>query len=503
MTTIFPFGKTIIHPQFKNKNIFLSSPIYFNSQNQNILEKIHLSSSKYSSANSISKNVYFESKKIESNNIYLVNSKQKEKFIFFNNINFENNDKSLNTKKNKNFSCFEKNETNLLESKNNFFALEEFAKNPEFHSHLYENHIDDELYKKILDESHSISKLFKQKIKNGNNNIDFHIQNFIEKINNPNFYKYKNINSISKEKKKSKSYYDSTNKIKILSKEQNQEENITFNIPENFLINFNIKKINVQNIELYENIVYFNDISLKNVENFINNICKNKSENDFDFSDGNFIEYKNVNFEEKKNDTFIGKKRKRKHNFNFEEFENYWLNRDINEIPLKKTNKKNKKIKKKLNNKKDGDKINIYLNQIKINKNYLEYFPLCPMKNISEIFKIELLEGIFEDDELIRMKKNVKIIKDERYLQSINNKKFEIIYQKEESDSQCILHINGINILYIILYYYLQIQQGLKLREKFLYSKKSKKQCLKADILVENLIKKCNKISKIIIENTQ
>ena len=77
----------------------------------------------------------------------------------------------MNTKKNKNFSCFEKNETNLLESKNNFFALEEFAKNPEFHSHLYENHIDDELYKKILDESHSISKLFKQKIKNGNNNI--------------------------------------------------------------------------------------------------------------------------------------------------------------------------------------------------------------------------------------------------------------------------------------------------------------------------------------------
>ena len=125
------------------------------------------------------------------------------------------------------------------------------------------------------------------------------------------------------------------------------------------------------------------------------------------------------------------------------------------------------------------------------------------MKNISEIFKIELLEGIFEDDELIKMKKNVKIIKDERYLQSINNKKFEIIYQKEESDSQCILHINGINILYIILYYYLQIQQGLKLREKFLYSKQKQDEWIKADRFVENLIEKCNKIAKEIIENTQ
>ena len=492
MSTILSFDNSIFHQKFENnKDNFLSESTSSNLQKQNIHKKINLSFSKYSFDNSKNKNGSFESKKIESNNINLMDSKIKEEFIFLNNINLENKDKFLNSKKNRTFSCFNKNYSNSLESKNNFLALEGFSKIPEFHSHLYENYQDDRLYKIILNESHSISKLFRQKIKKENNNIYSHIQNFIKRLNNHNFCKCN-----------CKSYSKPSNIIKTLPEEQNQTKEITFKIPENFLINYKIKKINIQNKKSCENEKNYNDISIKDIENFINNICKNKSENYFDFSDEDFIEYKNINFEEERNDTFINKKRKRK-SFNSEEFENYWLNRDINEIQLKKTNKKNKKIKKKLNNKKDGDKINIYLNQIKINKNYLEYFPLCPMKNISEIFKIELLEGIFEDDELLRIKKNVKIIKDERYLQSINNKKFEIIYQKEESDSQCILHINGINILYIILYYYLQIQQGLKLREKFLYSKQKQDEWIKADRFVENLIEKCNKISKEIIENTQ
>ena len=50
---------------------------------------------------------------------------------------------------------------------------------------------------------------------------------------------------------------------------------------------------------------------------------------------------------------------------------------------------------------------------------------------------------------------------------------FEIIYQDKEEKFQKILHINGFNILYLILFYYYKIQINIKKVEQKFYSNQS------------------------------
>ena len=148
------------------------------------------------------------------------------------------------------------------------------------------------------------------------------------------------------------------------------------------------------------------------------------------------------------------------------------------------------------NNKKDGPKISLYLNQIQINKNRLEQFPFCQLLNAKENIKIDLLKGITEKKELIKIKRKPEIINHQNNLKYIVNKKFRIIYDKNEDGTQYILFINGINILYLILYYYYQIQEEVKLINKYHYSHASYDKLNNCRKLIENLIKKCNKIAK-------
>ena len=104
-----------------------------------------------------------------------------------------------------------------------------------------------------------------------------------------------------------------------------------------------------------------------------------------------------------------------------------------------------------------------------------------------------------EKKNLIKAKKKVKLIKDERNLKYMKNKRFEIIYQDKEEKFQKILHINGFNILYLILFYYYKIQINiLKLEQKF-YSNQSNKEMVIATIPAVKSIRYCNRITNEII----
>ena len=72
----------------------------------------------------------------------------------------------------------------------------------------------------------------------------------------------------------------------------NHYSKLNFNIPNNFLINFNIKGIHSENIPLRQNDLIMNQINLKDMQNYINNICNNFSQNHLDFSNGEYIELK-------------------------------------------------------------------------------------------------------------------------------------------------------------------------------------------------------------------
>ena len=74
----------------------------------------------------------------------------------------------------------------------------------------------------------------------------------------------------------------------------------------------------------------------------------------------------------------------------------------------------------------------------------------------------------------------------------MKNKRFEIVYQNKEKSKQFVLHINQFNILYLILYYYYKIKEGIFLINKLHYSHASFRNIKKTINLVESLIKKCN-----------
>jgi hypothetical protein len=284
-----------------------------------------------------------------------------------------------------------------------------------------------------------------------------------------------------------------------------------FNISTDFLLNFNIIDVNIKEKELnqnHENLV--KNINLKNCKNFINdlfvnNIYSEEMKNNFN---GDFIEHKILENKEKKEDFH-----NRNNFFESEEFENLYkklkkkkkkysrkirnpfLNKKINKKTTAKSKKENK-----LNQRKNGPKIHVYLNQIEMVKSILENFPFFPALNIKINMKIYLLESLTQDKkDLIKAKKKVKLIKDERNLKYIKNKIFEIIYQDKEEKFQKILHINGFNILYLILFYYYKIQINiLKLEQKF-YSNQSNKEMVIATIPAVKSIRYCNRITNEII----
>ena len=428
--------------------------------------------------------------------------KQEEETSSINNEQNENINSPLNLDNNKeNYLYNIKFKINLLESKkdsSNIFG--DSRRNSEFENQFYSKNINNKYNDQILDEIPIISKIFTEKNKMPKNFINFNLF-FENNVYRPKVYKktdFKNIFIIEKVVPYVNEKPEST---------FNHYSKLNFNVPENFLINFNIKSIYLANFPLNQNDLIINQINLKDMQNYINNICNNFSKNHLDFSNGEYIELKKAENDQPKNAEFLQRKRKNSNILDEKEKKNY-SSKDINpkngkRKPLKKHHKNNnKKLSLKIkqliknNNKKNGPKINLYLNQIQINKNRLEQFPFCQLLNAQENIKIDLLKGIIEKKELIKIKRKPEIINHQNNLKYIVNKKFEIIYQKNEDDTQYILCINGINILYLILYYYYQIQEEVKLINKYHYSHASYEKSNNSRNLIENLIKKCNKIVK-------
>ena len=447
-------------------------------------------------------------------NIFNPHESKKREITILNNYNLNN--------------CFIKN-SQEIQSKNDYYYfkanslepkfdkyrhLGDFCKIQDFEKHLYKFNDNKHLYNNNLTKIPLISSLFTKNINLENNNIckfpKIKIERNISKSYEPSLLKIqKTINE---------EFSNSIINIKVISEinigQKEQSKNNNFNIPDNFLINFNIKEINIQNIVINQipkkisNSMDFNDAKM-----FLNNICKKiiiNKENNFNSSNGEYIKL-NVfsNKEKEKNIDIL--QRKRKASLDYEEFNDSRSNSCCNgktnlkkyKYPLKKKYKKNNKkisakLKKvnKLNNMKEGQKINLCLNQIKINKNNLEHFPFCPIINSKENIRIQFLKGIIEKKNLIKLKKNAELIKDDRNIKYLYNKRFELIYQNKEKNMQYILYINQFNILYIILYYYYQIKEGIYLINKFHYSHAPIIKSKNIIYFVENMIKKHNKIAK-------
>ena len=82
------------------------------------------------------------------------------------------------------------------------------------------------------------------------------------------------------------------------------------------------------------------------------------------------------------------------------------------------------------------------------------------------------------------------MIKEIKSHKNLDDKLFKITYQNLMDDTKYIVHISGINILHLILYYYYQIHK--RIEQINIYLSKS----LSEINIIEEIIKKCNLIVK-------
>ena len=288
---------------------------------------------------------------------------------------------------------------------------------------------------------------------------------------------------------------------------------LNFKVPDEFLISFQIKEIEVKTVDLNEfNQTYEKTklISFQDMENYINKLCqKVLNQNKFDTQNElnkEYIEIENA-FNEENISYFLQKKRtlskeegdstskpKNKSGINANSYRRHPLKKKYKKINNKLTLKLNNLIK--LNNSKNGNYTSVNLNQIQINKTGLEKFPFHPLLNSKEILTISFLEGLAERKDLIRIKKKVKLTKDLKSNKYLNDKKFKIVYLNTEDDTKYIVHISGINILYLILYYYYQIHKSIQTINAYHYSHAALYKSLNEINKAEVIIKKCNHIIK-------
>jgi hypothetical protein len=388
-----------------------------------------------------------------------------------------------------------------------------FNQNPDYQNHFYRNKRDFELYNDIIGYKPIISREFTSK-ENVEDNIynlnEKKIEEFIRKLHAPKTKICKTKQKIRKINQTSEKTYFNVEKKEA----KGQNELDLYNIPENFLIDFSLKNIIIKDLQTFKEIENPVDcVYLEDMEDFMITLCnkfvnKNKSEKNINLKDEEDQEYIEFLEFEKKEENMSFLQKKRSNNSGFDDIENLY-GEDKGENPnkkkaTKKTKKSNKKITKKdkkiikMNNKKDGLKINLYLNQIQVNNYKLENFPFFPLLKIKENIKIEFLKGIINKKNLIKINKKAECIKDQRNLKYIRNKKFEVCFVNKENNRQYVIYINEFHILHLILYYYYKIQQGIRLMNKYHYSHSSFEKSQRAAKQIESLIKKCNKIVEII-----
>ena len=186
-------------------------------------------------------------------------------------------------------------QTKYLEPRdNNFFQLGDLSTIPDFEKDLYSVNKDKNLNDQQFLQCPLISKLFIQKKNMEKNKIYLNNKRFLNKK-----YKSKSCksNSLKNNLKKKRNFFNNVN-FKLENCEIS-ELFINFIIPDNFLIDFNIKDIFIKEIEDNTNEEKKPpSISLKDTEIFLNNICKNivinrKGGYNPPFN-GEFLEYKSL-----------------------------------------------------------------------------------------------------------------------------------------------------------------------------------------------------------------
>ena len=417
--------------------------------------------------------------------------------------------------KNNNISQNEQEKAKILKlNKDKFKDLEDFSKNPDSQSHFYTKNKDIKVYNEILPHYPLISSLFLNNNYKTNNNNNRQKFNYIEKEK---YNKYKSKSCEPKDLKSSSGKKATiVNNINFQIKDNNEKEihlrnsdNNTNNknFENDFINNYKIKEINIRKNNTLKNDIP-SHIKLKDMLNFMNNLFENINNNNINNDNNNnnnnknnnnkngskkimqeFIEYFKLDSNEQKEITFLQKKRKI--NDDIDEIDD--IDDEFNKNNMKPLNNRNKN---KINNKKDGKKICIYLNQFRVNKSNLEIFPFFPSLINKENIKIKFLKGIIRKKFLIRINRKTQLIKDKRNLEFITNKSFNIIYQGNNLNNYIILNINGFHILYLILYYYHKIQEGIQEINKLHYSHKSFEEIKVPIKLVEKLIKQTNKLVK-------
>ena len=490
-----------------------------NSKDANKVPRSHLSATSSAFKTIYPKNITIEpiikygsrddDRKNEINYLYIDESKEKENIFKLNNANINYLNCLLNVNNNSDYPQYDKDfHGKTIESEiGNFINIQNINLIPDYQHHLYTNHRNYDLFNQISIKIPMISRLFTQN-KNMAKNIICDKQNI---------FRPQTIDSYSSESSQLE-FLDineerSSNETNVEIDEIDNIEEIEFNKYLDFLLNFNIIDVNIKEKELNQNSENLaKNINLQNCKNFLNNLCPNNiySEETKNNFNGEFIEHKILKFKEK-NEEFLNKKRN--NFFESEEFENLYkklkkkkkkyskkngfpfLNKKINKKTTTKSKKENK-----LNQRKNGPKIHVYLNQIEMVKSKLENFPFIPALNIKKNTTIYFLQSLAQDKkDLIKAKKKVKLIKDERNLKYMKNILFEIIYQDKEEKFQKILHINGFNILYLILFYYYKIQINIKKVEQKFYSNQSVKEIVFAAIPAVKSIRYCNRITNEII----
>ena len=347
---------------------------------------------------------------------------------------------------------------------------------------------------------------------------------FTQNLKRPNnfdiFRSYPNLLAIPEElllPKKEKMIIPKEKKIKkVKAPPENKEINnlieLSFKIPDDFFINFQIKEIEIKTNQFNQYIQNFpksKNFTFQDMEFYINNLCNKLQSKDIvnfknDFGNeyieleslikeenaSNFLQRKRKLSKDKGDD---GSKSKKKTGVKADNYRRHPLKKKYKKLTLKLKNLI------KINNKKNGLHALVNLNQIQISKSKisLENFPFNNLINSKEITKISFLKGITDrKKDLIRINKKIGLTKDTKCQKYLNDKEFKIVYQTIDGNKTYTVHIFGINISYLILYYYYQIHKGIEQINVYHYSHsafwKSKDEINK----IEEIIKKCNHIVK-------
>ena len=96
---------------------------------------------------------------------------------------------------------------------------------------------------------------------------------------------------------------------------------------------------------------------------------------------------------------------------------------------------------------------------------------------------------------MIKINKKNILSKEKNYIKDFSNKRFKLIYKKNNENIECIVYVNSVNILYIILYYYYQIHKNINQLNINHYAHAALYKSLIVINKLDLLIKNCNAIT--------